>query len=593
MSAARPKMSPADMQKRMSARLSQSNPVSAPITTAMRSIIRLSIKDVDFYDRNPRTAANEKLAEIMASIEARGLDNMITVTKRPDTQRYTVSKGGNTRLLALNMLFEKTSDPKYLEQDFEVIPYTSEFELLIAHVSENKNRSDLVFWDEARSLMNLKEDLEREQGQPVSFRALAGTLKDHGVSVSPPFLTDAKWAVDKLSELGPAAIALKHQHVQQFLKPTCAKLEKLGSKLSLNESQLAGQVLKPAIEMARIRFEEKAVFEVAELVDALYSRFGSLLELTRLDVNRLLAVSEQNPDMEGQALLAAARQPAQQSLTPDQDLAETSERYDTPPPVDDPSDPQSVQSGDSQSSPEAPAALNSNDSKPQARPRDALRIVSGPPAGAQSTRSAGSTGTAASSSEPRDAADAGQSSPSEAHAPETSESNNASGPLQGLLKTVAAFANACGIGECVRSTDALPLGFMVEPPVLEPGSPALDTQAAEGGQLHRYYGWWWLVLLSMQNTPAGLAVVPEGRFATLAASEETWEQACDSELGEPVYADRLYKIVATMMDPADALGPLYLDVISAIRDIRQACPDRFTGDFWTARGVDPRLVEEL
>ncbi|TAL87317.1 MAG: hypothetical protein EPN74_02010 [Rhodanobacter sp.] len=154
------------------------------------------------------------------------------------------------------------------------------------------------------------------------------------------------------------------------------------------------------------------------------------------------------------------------------------------------------------------------------------------------------------------------------------------------------FANACGLADCLRETDRLPLGFLIEPPELPDGEPPLDAQAAEGIAPQRYYGWWWLVHLSQQNTPAGLCVVPEDSyFAQCSRSEDTWRAACDAVLGEPVLADRFYRLVLAMLDPLDEVGELHLQLIIAVRALRTALPERFKPAFWIAQGVDPRLVE--
>ena len=62
------------------------------------SVIRLKVRDVRPYERNPRTATNERITEICESIRTRGLDQMFALTKRPGETHYITAKGGCTSL---------------------------------------------------------------------------------------------------------------------------------------------------------------------------------------------------------------------------------------------------------------------------------------------------------------------------------------------------------------------------------------------------------------------------------------------------------------------------------------------------------------
>jgi hypothetical protein len=138
----------------------------------------------------------------------------------------------------------------------------------------------------------------------------------------------------------------------------------------------------------------------------------------------------------------------------------------------------------------------------------------------------------------------------------------------------------------------LPYDFMVEPPSLEPREPALDRQAIEGvaGRC-RYHGWWWLVSLSQQNSPAGVAVVPDGAFSRMIETDDTWQEACDTWIGEQLLTDRFYLMFFAILDPGNAAGGLYLDLIAAARAYRESHPERFVPQFWLAQGVDERVVQ--
>ena len=62
----------------------------------------LTIDLIKPYDRNPRRTINPLYDEIKASIRAKGgLNNLLTVTRRPGDPQYMVVAGGNTRLMIL------------------------------------------------------------------------------------------------------------------------------------------------------------------------------------------------------------------------------------------------------------------------------------------------------------------------------------------------------------------------------------------------------------------------------------------------------------------------------------------------------------
>jgi len=70
----------------------------------------VSIKDIQTYDKNPRKHENESFKEIKESIRLKGLEQPFTITKRPGEENYIIKAGGNTRLTALQELYEVCYD---------------------------------------------------------------------------------------------------------------------------------------------------------------------------------------------------------------------------------------------------------------------------------------------------------------------------------------------------------------------------------------------------------------------------------------------------------------------------------------------------
>ena len=77
--------------------------------------IAITIDDIQAFPLNPRQSDNPRFDEIMASIEVIGLQQPLTVTKRPGDGVYTLYNGGNTRLKALQQLWKKHNDRRFYE----------------------------------------------------------------------------------------------------------------------------------------------------------------------------------------------------------------------------------------------------------------------------------------------------------------------------------------------------------------------------------------------------------------------------------------------------------------------------------------------
>ncbi len=553
------KFTPEEIRQRMIAnRMTVANPPSAP-ELANRSTIRLKITDVEPYNHNPRTKQNEKFYEIKESIRHNGIEQKVLITKRPGAASYIVAKGGNTRVLAARAVWDETQEERHLWYDFDYIEYTNEVELVAGHLRENDQRSDLCFWDRAEGYMALKQLLEEQGGKDISLREFSRILEEQGTRVSPPLLTVFRFAVDNLSGLGPGTTKLSKNDVQERIQPALASLTRLATKLQMPEAWVTTEILGQCLELARLRHEQVGEVDVPGLVESFYQKAAALLAVPRPGVDTMLHLLDKVPDMTPETLRSAA--------------VGVSARHG---PVGG--------QGDGQQAPLLP-----EDNRPGDGGRVAEHKPSVPtPGPAPTSRIQGSVERPLAANPGRPPAD--DRFPPAATLPGISLAPD--DPQAHFWDVLTRFANACGLADCLRETDRLPLGFLIEPPELPDGEPPLDAQAAEGIAPQRYYGWWWLVHLSQQNTPAGLCVVPEDSyFAQCSRSEDTWRAACDAVLGEPVLADRFYRLVLAMLDPLDEVGELHLQLIIAVRALRTALPERFKPAFWIAQGVDPRLVE--
>lgn len=166
----------------------------------------VAVDEIDVYDHNPRQLANDKYEEIKASIRASGMDQTLTITRRPDAPHYMIAAGGNTRLQAIKALWKETGDERYRSIHCLYRPWQGDTNTLVAHLKENDVRGDLSFIDRARGLTQLKGLVEAESGQSFSLREFSAFLGKQGYSVSHPVLISIGYAVQSLENAIPTAL---------------------------------------------------------------------------------------------------------------------------------------------------------------------------------------------------------------------------------------------------------------------------------------------------------------------------------------------------------------------------------------------------
>jgi len=179
-------------------------PPADPLDTTQ---MLLEIDRIQPYDRNPRKERNPLYDEIKASIRAQGgLNNPLTITRRPGDSYYIVESGGNTRLQILRELWSETHDERFYRIHCLFRPWVSESHVLTAHLIENDTRGALTFIDKALGVRELREVLESEQSTQLSQRQLAETLRQRGYALDQSMISRMDYAVDALLPLIPEAL---------------------------------------------------------------------------------------------------------------------------------------------------------------------------------------------------------------------------------------------------------------------------------------------------------------------------------------------------------------------------------------------------
>jgi hypothetical protein len=468
----------------------------------MERQLQLRITDIDPYDKNPRQVANEKYEEIKESIRSIRMQSPLIVSMRPGSVRYMVSAGGNTRLKAQTELWRETQDSRYEHVLVIYRPWESELKVLAAHVTENELRGSMIFWDKARGIGDMKQELERERGHSLSLRQLHDALRDHGLRVSIALLSYYNFALDNLAELGNATRWLSRTTVEA-LQPTFKHLS----------TYVISAYQQPPDAWHALRIEVLRDMAQTDLAHQDGQRNSHCTDETERE--RTL-----NPETLIAALEAAVAQTLGQTVQqvrevrllakamPKLSMTELIEQY------------QEIQ------------ALKQSPTQPT-RPVDALPgelaspLPTSPPiavvpltnptrvetATARKSESASPSMSRVSSEEIlNDLATPTRATPM----PATSSTSD---PLKDVQRHVTAMARWCGFADCLRLTDAMPAGFYVESPA---DDTPLDLDPERTDYRNRYVGWW---LAAMHSGQIG------GDYSHHMPAESTWRQAQRQESG--------------------------------------------------------------
>jgi ParB family protein of integrating conjugative element (PFGI_1 class) len=238
------KMSPKDVRAlarapvSLSASLNIPNPPNAAAGITPNSMLdgtkhEIPLAKLRPYDRNPRKSSNAAFDEIKASLKATGRDSLeLWVTQRPGQDWYMPYRGGNTRLTAVQELFQ-AGDTRWERLIVTYKVWVSEADTLAQHLIENNNRADMTFWDKACAyLVDMRAEIEQEVGGEVSLRRLEDELSKRGVGIKKSLLSLFQFAVARLAKIGPYLSAT--QVIQ--LQPAINLLARLAEKFSLDDA---------------------------------------------------------------------------------------------------------------------------------------------------------------------------------------------------------------------------------------------------------------------------------------------------------------------------------------------------------------------
>ena len=205
------KKRPSDEQLRSALNLGVSAPMQqearlAPSDPVISMPMKVDIRQIELYDRNPRRSQNSAYEDIKESVRAQGLKQPLVITRRPGAERYMLKHGGNTRLTVLKELHAETGDRRFQQADCVFEPWQGETDVLVSHIVENEVRGSLTFIDKARAVREAAAMLEADSGDKLSLRQLSDALRERGFRISAGMISKCFYALDTLLQAIPTAL---------------------------------------------------------------------------------------------------------------------------------------------------------------------------------------------------------------------------------------------------------------------------------------------------------------------------------------------------------------------------------------------------
>jgi ParB family protein of integrating conjugative element (PFGI_1 class) len=435
----------------------------------------LQVTDIDVYDHNPRLFANEKIEDIEASLKANGFHDALVVTRRREGDRYMLAAGSNTTLRVLQELWRATQDEKYLYVNCIYQPYEKETKLLAQHLGENLNRGDMRFWEVAKGMVELLDQLDADairEGRatkPMGLREQADALTGMGLRANKSQVALWRFAVLHLAPLGPVLLEVTTRSVLDHIQPRTSALRALARRFDIEESAYWAELVDPVLS----RFGEvhgssasEEPFNPVALCDAIEAALAERVEESVTSIRQMLSLLKLSPEL----TLADLRRPS----------------------------PSLVVGREAAASPK----LNSGD---QAPVLPSIAAAQAPlPLGPGQVRGEGVNPPPAS--QPRAPAPAATTAgvPATAAAPTAAAplfaASEGADPLKDLHAAVEQLLTVTGLQDTLRWWDDMPMGFFVEMPdpaiharrKVSLGSPEFEARAV------KTVVWWSLVLMTGQ-----------------------------------------------------------------------------------------------
>ena len=499
----------------------------------------LTLRQVKPYDRNPRRERNPLFDDIKDSIRNQGgLNNPLTVTRRPGEEIYMVESGGNTRLQILNELFGETGDDIFNQLHVLYRPWKSETHVLTAHLIENDKRGDMLFIDKALGIRELRELFEAEDdSEPYSIRKLTDRLKAEGYSINSDLLSRMNYAIDVLLPVIPEALRAG------MGRPQIARIRKIEKAFQTYWTEISQQDTALFDELFQDCLAEnnRPEWDADALRQTLEDRITELLDIPirtmRLDIDALLRGREIE-------------------ITPPPE--ETSWQTET-------LEPHPSNNGES----------NTSEGTPELTP-------------SSPTTETGGTTPATTATEPSAPAIppvvTGTSHVFEGEEPEDVTTFGIADLRHSAYETAHQLATYYQLEQCIQPSNDWGLGFLIdlpEQPLIPDSSQELDAKQ-RWQQMVRQWIWWLLYICSEQTArPERIPNLPESmRIRRLCLEGNQTELM--RRIGQPAWLSLSYQFLADPLIPDDHYQKL-VTLIQYCRTLRQQIGNDNDDPLWLER----------
>lgn len=438
----------------------------------------LEVSHIDGYDHNPRLSRNESYEDLEASIRANGFTDSLTVTRRRDGDRYMLAAGSNTTLEILKNLWATTQDERFRWVHCVFQPFESETRLLAQHLGENLNRGNMRFWEIAKGMTDLLDMIERErveggQAGGLSVREQTEALAKRGLRGDKSTIARWRFAVDRLSSLGQAALQLTRAEVGDVVQPRLSALKALAAKFKIDEALYWTELVEPVLASTAIEAERGAEpFDAGALCDCVEAALAERVAESVTSIRQMLSTLRVSPEL----TLADLRAPSPSIVVGTQSRSPAV--APAAPPAESPTSQSSLPLG--------PGLVRQHGNAPgQPAPRHSTTVVQhglpphlpehGVPAPAPAAQPS-AVGALFAAASPGD------------------------DPLRELHGAVERLLAAAGLSDTLRWHDPMPLGFFLElpDPAAHPRRKLTPHSPEDQRRRVKTTVWWSLVLMTGQ-----------------------------------------------------------------------------------------------
>jgi ParB family protein of integrating conjugative element (PFGI_1 class) len=266
----------------------------------------LEVTAIDCYDHNPRIFANEKAEDIEASIRANGYTDALVVTRRREGDRFMLAAGSNTTLRVLQDLWQTTQDERFRWVNCIFQPFESDAKLLAQHLGENLNRGDMRFWEVAKGMVALLDDIEADlkkqnpNMKPMGLREQAEALNSRGLKAGKSEVALWRFAVLTLAPLGASLHLLTFRGVRDHLQPRTNALKALAAKFKIAEASYWDSIVFPTLEsygQSHAQDAEDTTFDASALCDLIEAAFAENVGESVASVRQMLSMLKLSPEL--------------------------------------------------------------------------------------------------------------------------------------------------------------------------------------------------------------------------------------------------------------------------------------------------------